>query len=406
MGSSVSPLWGDRPAVRIDREDPYLRIQTVMIFVRDQNRSLRFYLDQLGFSLAFDTQLPSGERWVAVAPPDGTAVLALVSPKPDSEEHKLIGQARHIVFITEDVNAKFNEWSQRGVHFHQPPQVPAWGGTFTTFEDIDGNSFSLVGFDQVTQAVEAQRRKLESERRAAQELEIAKQVQARLFPQILPPCPTLDYAGACIQAQQVGGDYYDFLNLGEERLGLIIGDISGKGIAAALLMANLQANLRSQSAIALDQPQLLLQSANRLFYENTADSAYATLFFAQYDNRTQRLKYANCGHLSALLLRRNGDLELLDSTSTVLGLFQQWDCPIEERQLFSGDTLALYTDGVTETFDNAGQEFGEQRLIEALRRHRASSSQELVASIVNDVQQFSADEQHDDITIIIAKCRT
>src|SRR3989475_12952663 len=109
--------------------------------------------------------------------------------------------------------------------------------------------------DQSTRQIEQERQvaaaKIESERRPLQELEIAQQVQARLFPQTLPPLRTLDYAGTCIQARQVGGDYYDFLNLGQERLGLVIGDISGKGIAAALLMANLQANVRSQCAIGL-----------------------------------------------------------------------------------------------------------------------------------------------------------
>jgi serine phosphatase RsbU (regulator of sigma subunit) len=107
--------------------------------------------------------------------------------------------------------------------------------------------------------------------RAAYELEIAKQVQARLFPQTLPPLKTLEYAGVCIQARQVGGDYYDFLDLGRERLGLVISDIAGKGIAAALLMANLQANLRSQCAVAFDQPQRFLRSVNQLFYENMTD---------------------------------------------------------------------------------------------------------------------------------------
>src|SRR3989441_1730667 len=192
-------------------------------------------------------------------------------------------------------------------------QTPIWGGVFARFKDVDGNSFALVSFDEVTQAVEAQRRaiaeKLESERRAAQELEIAKQVQARLFPQTLPPLRTLEYAGICIQARQVGGDYYDFLELGRERLGLVIGDVAGKGIAAALLMANLQANLRSQCAIALNQPQRFLQSVNQLFYENTADSDYATLFFAEYDDTSRYLRYANCGHLSGLLLRHDNGLE-------------------------------------------------------------------------------------------------
>ena len=121
-----------------------------------------------------------------------------------------------------------------------------------------------MSFDEVTHAIEAERRakadRLEAERRLAQELEIAKHVQARLFPQELPPVQTLDYAGRCHQARHVGGDYYDFLALGRDRLGLVIGDIAGKGIAAALLMANLQANLRSQCAMAIDEPERLLRS--------------------------------------------------------------------------------------------------------------------------------------------------
>ena len=176
-------------------------------------------------------------------------------------------------------------------------------------------------------------------------------------------------------------------------------------MAAALLMVNLQANLRSQSAIALDQPQRLLRSVNQLFYENTTESAYATLFFSEYDDKTQRLRYANCGHLSAILLRSDNTVERLDSTATVLGLFKEWDCSIGETKLFSGDILALYTDGITESFNEAGEEFGEQRLIEVLRRQRELSSEALLASIVDDVQHFSPHEQHDDITLIVAKCR-
>ena len=240
---------------------------------------------------------------------------------------------------------------------------------FTRFEDVDGNSFALVSFDEESRAVEAQRRaaalKLESERRAVHELEIATQVQARLFPQRLPPSKTLEYAGLCIQARRVGGDYYDFLDLGRERLGLVVGDIAGKGIAAALLMANLQANLRSQCAIALDEPERFLRSVNQLFYENTIESAYATLFFAEYHEREQRLRYANCGHLSGLLLRKDGPLERLETTGTVLGLFEEWECSIGERRLRSGDVFVLYTDGITEAFDAAGDEFGEKRLVEA-----------------------------------------
>jgi serine phosphatase RsbU (regulator of sigma subunit) len=185
----------------------------------------------------------------------------------------------------------------------------------------------------------------------------------------------------------------------------VIGDISGKGIAAALMMANLQANLRSQCAIAVDHPQRLLRSVNQLFYENTNDSAYATFFFAEYDDRTRRLRYANCGHLCALLLRSDNTLERLDSTGAVLGLFKEWYCSIGESQLRPGDTLALYTDGVTESFNDAGEEFGEDRLIVALRRHRGLTSQALLEAIVDEVRQFSPQEQHDDITLIVAKCK-
>jgi serine phosphatase RsbU (regulator of sigma subunit) len=338
-----------------------------------------------------------------------------------------------VVFFTEDVGAKYQEWARRGVRFLSAPrlkrikydpekqaahagdamllgeQTPIWGGVFARFRDIDGNSFSLVSFDEVNQAVEAQRRamaaKLESERRTARELEIAKEVQARFFPQALPQLQTLDFAGVCLQARQVGGDYYDFFDLGPERLGLVIGDISGKGIAAALLMANLQANLRSQRAIAKDQPQRLLQAVNQLFCENTPDGAFATLFFAEYDDHLRRLRYANCGHLCGLLLRSGGSVERLDSTGTVLGIFRKWDCAIEERQLRPGDTLALYTDGITESFDDAGEEFGEERLIEVLRRNCDLSSQALLTAIVEEVRRFSPLEQNDDITLIVGKCR-
>ena len=424
MGSIPSP----------SHRDPHLRIHCVNVFVRDQDRSLRFYLDQLGFHVAFDARLQSGDRWVAVAPPDGSAILSLVVPKSNSQEYKLIGRSTQIVFVTEDVAAKFQEWSKRGVRFQSTPRLrrikydpqaqtspsnvptmllgeetPIWGGVFARFRDIDGNSFALVSFDEVTHALETQRRaiavKQESERRLAQEIEIAKQVQARLFPQTLPPLRTLEYAGTCIQARKVGGDYYDFLDLGQARIGFVIGDISGKGIAAALLMANLQANLRSQCAIALDQPQRFLRSVNQLFCENTPDGSFATLFFGEYDDNAGRLRYANCGHLSALLLRSDNTLERLESTATVLGVFREWDCTIGECQLQTGDTLALYTDGITESYDAEKEEFGEGRLVEALRRNCGLSPQCLMDSIVAEVQKFSPQEQHDDITLIIAKHR-
>jgi serine phosphatase RsbU (regulator of sigma subunit) len=338
-----------------------------------------------------------------------------------------------VSFITADVTARFHEWSRKGVRFTSSPRLkrikydrarpaaassprllgeeaPVWGGVFARFRDVDGNVFSLVSFDEVTHAVEAKRRadadKLEAERRVLHELAIARQVQARLFPQSMPALGMLDYAGACLPAHAVGGDYYDFLSLGPDRLGLVIGDVMGKGMAAALLMANLQANLRSQVAFALDEPRRLLQSVNHLFCENSPEGAFASLFFADYHDATGGLRYVNCGHLCALLLRRDGTVDRLEPTSTVLGLFPQWECSVGECRLGPDDLLTLYTDGVTEAFDDAGEEFGEQRLVDALRRHRDRTPESLLDSLVDEVRTFSPHEQQDDLTLIVARRRS
>ncbi len=415
--------------------DLFLSVHAVRIFVRDVDRSVRFYVDQLGFRLVIDTRLQSGERWVAVSPPDGTTILAIVAPKTNTAEYKLIGRSTQVVLVTSDVTAKFQQWSKSGVTFigtprlrrirYVPPsaesavsatssagkllgtETPIWGSVSVRFRDVDGNTFSLVSFDELTHAVEAERRvaaeKLELERRVSQEFAIATQVQARLFPQSMPALKSLEYAGTCIPARAVGGDYYDFLTLGPDRLGFVIADVAGKGIAAALLMANLQANLRSQFALALEQPQRLLQKVNRLFCDNTPDGAFATLFFCDYDDSSGFLRYINCGHLCALLLRRDGSVDRLESTSTVLGIFKTWECTVGESSLRRGDLLALYTDGVTECMNHAFEEFGEDRLVESLRRHRHQSPGALLTSIVSDVRCFGPHEQHDDITLIVAK---
>jgi serine phosphatase RsbU (regulator of sigma subunit) len=413
--------------------DPFLRMHAVNVYVRDQERSLRFYLDTLGFQVAFDARVESGQRLVAVAPPDGTTVLTLIQPPPHSLQSKLIGRATQVVFVTENLAATYRDWHSRGVRFRGAPRLrrvayepaaspapagrppsddhaTAWGGAFARFEDVDRNSFALVSFDEVSRAVEAQRQaaavRLETERRAAQELEIARQVQARLFPQRLPELESLEYAGACVQTHQVGGDYFDFLDLGQARLGLVLGDIAGKGIAAALLMANLQANLRSQCATAVEQPEQLLQSVNRLFYENTAENAYATLFYSEFDDRTCRLRYANCGHLPGLVVQSEGTVTRLSSTATVLGLFTDWPCDTAELQLCPGDLFAIYTDGITEAVNQRDEEFGEERLLDVMRRARDRSPSHIVTAVFDEVRRFSGDRQHDDVTLIVARCRS
>ncbi|HTP69039.1 MAG TPA: SpoIIE family protein phosphatase [Dongiaceae bacterium] len=263
--------------------------------------------------------------------------------------------------------------------------------------------------------------RLEVDRRVAHEMQIARDVQSRLFPQLMPPLRSLEYAGNCMQARQVGGDYYDFLDLGSSQrlergatrpldaaawhLAFVLADISGKGIAGALLMANLQANLRSRYALALDDLPRLLSSVNQLFYENTPDDRYATLFFCVYDDRSRELEYANCGHNAPLLFRANGAVERLESTSTVIGLFPNWKCETRHVTLQPGDLLVIYTDGVTEANDGNGNEFGESRLIETVRQNRQATPEQLVTRIQEAVQKFSVGEQSDDLTLVIARAR-
>ena len=400
--------WIDQATLRPDRQEPYLSIQHIMLFVADQEASLRFYRDLLGFAMIIDTTV-NGSRWIGVAPPDGTALIGLLQPKPNAPECALIGQTHAVVFITEDFEAKYMEWKQRGVSFEIPAETPDWGGRFARISDPDGNTFALVGMDALSHEIEAHRRvqgqKLEAERRSAQELELARQVQARLFPQTLPPLRTLSYAGACRQARQVGGDYYDFLDLGTGRVGFVICDIAGKGMAAALLMAGLQANLRGQAAVNRETPHKLLHSLNQIFYRTTDSAAYATFWFAEYDDATRHLRYANCGHLPALVLRANGTIDRLQSTCPVLGIFEKWNAEVSGTDLLSGDVLALYTDGIVEAANEAGAELGEEGLLACLQLHRELPAQALLHAVLADVQRFSFGEQADDLTLILVKSR-
>ena len=247
--------------------------------------------------------------------------------------------------------------------------------------------------------------RLDAERAVARELDIARQVQRRLLPQKHPVLCTLDYAGGCVQARQVGGDYYDFLDLGPGRLGLVLADISGKGISGALLMANLQANLRGQYAIALDDLPRLLRSVNQLFYDNTEENRYATMFFATYADETRRLQYANCGHFPPFLFHPGRPVVPLPATATVLGLFENWDTPTCELTLQAGDTLVMYTDGIVEAANAQDEPFGATRLVETVQANLHLPAESLVHSIQAAVQQFSQGMPADDLTVVIARVR-
>ncbi|HXW08618.1 MAG TPA: SpoIIE family protein phosphatase [Vicinamibacterales bacterium] len=246
---------------------------------------------------------------------------------------------------------------------------------------------------------------IESERRTAQELAIAHEVQARLLPQHVPTVATLDFRGACLQARAVGGDYYDFLELGNGCLALILADISGKGISAALLMANLQAHLRAQSVQARQDPTALLTAIDRQLFETTAPHHYATLFFGRYDDTTRRLVYANCGHTPPLLVRAGGGTSWLEPTAPAVGLLPAWSCTVDEVTLAPGDTLIVYTDGITEAMDDQWECFGEERLLDLVQHAVHLPIDGLVSTIIAEVQRFSGAVQEDDLTLVVARAR-
>ena len=244
------------------------------------------------------------------------------------------------------------------------------------------------------------RKQAESERRRKSELEIAANVQQKLFPPNHCLLRTLDYAGQCVAAREVGGDYYDFLDTGDHTLGFVLADVSGKGIPAALLMANLQASFRNQAPGALLRPADALKAVNRHFFNSTASERFATLFFGLYDDRTHKLRYVNCGHVAPFLLRSSGEIEQLDPTATMLGAFRTWNCTETVVELRNGDILILYSDGVTEAGIDRGEEFGEERLIRALREHHGLPASALVQKIVDEVSAFSGASRSDDVTVV------
>ena len=231
----------------------------------------------------------------------------------------------------------------------------------------------------------------------------AARVQQRLFPSQAPSLATLQCAALCKQAGAVGGDYYDFLEVGPGRLGLVLADVCGKGMAAALLMANLQATLRSRFPAFVDDLPALLHDVNELFCRATQPEHYASLFLGVYDEAGRRLRYVNCGHFPPLLLRAGGGLEKLDATATVLGMFEAVTIEAGEIELHAGDLLVIYSDGAVETRGEDGEEFGQTRLGEACRRHGGIAAEAIPALVAEEIAAFG--RQEDDLTIVVGKVR-
>ena len=269
------------------------------------------------------------------------------------------------------------------------------------------NELALENTRLVTQIATEVAHRVERNR----ELDSAREVQQRLFPQAYPPIAGLDYAGACRPAQGVGGDYYDFIRLSGTELGLAIGDVSGKGISAALLMATLRAYLHAQTTHRVTDLADMMVNLNRLVYESSAANRYATFFYAQYDSTTRRLEYVNAGHNPPLIFRTDGDrcdVLRLDVGGPVIGLMPEYfpGCSYiaQSVTLEAGDVLVLFTDGVSEAMNAAGEEWGDERLSQVIETNRALSARQLIDRIMRTSDEFvGGADQYDDMTLITAR---
>ncbi len=247
--------------------------------------------------------------------------------------------------------------------------------------------------------------------RLESELAIAREVQNQLFPKDVPSTRSLELKGVCCPARMVSGDYYDFVALSDHALAFAIGDVAGKGISAALLMATIQSTMRTQlSAMDGNGPGAeslstarLVANLNRQLYATTAPEKYATFYFALYEEPAHSLKYTNAGHLAPILLR-GGDVHCLGSTGTVVGAFPF--ARYEERSvpLDRGDIVVAYTDGVVEPENAYGEMFGEERLKDLLVKYSSADSSEIIARAMEAVNEWTGtSELQDDMTMVVAR---
>jgi phosphoserine phosphatase RsbU/P len=240
--------------------------------------------------------------------------------------------------------------------------------------------------------------------KAKRELEIAREVQERLFPQDYPPVPGIEYEGACRPALGVGGDYYDFIKMSDTDLGLAIGDVSGKGMPAALLMATLRAYLRGQTIRGESDLGPMMANLNQLVYESSATNRYATFFYGHYDATTRTMRYVNAGHNPPMVFRKSRDIVRLDIGGPVIGLIVGCTYEEGEVQLQSGDVLVAFTDGVSEAMNSAYEEWGEDRLAGAVQRDPNIACRPLIELIMCAADAFvSGAPQHDDMTLVILR---
>ena len=246
----------------------------------------------------------------------------------------------------------------------------------------------------------AERGKLEHE------MNIARDIQMELLPKTFPKLPGLDMFAFTVPAKHVGGDCYDVIDVGDGRLAITIGDVSGKGTPAAILMANVQAAVRVLSESRVPAVQLITR-VNKLVHGYTEDGVFITFFYSILDTRTGQLVYVNAGHNPPCILRRDGSREYLDRGGLVIGAMPGSEYEEGHATLLAGDDLVLYTDGVTEAENTEDEMFGEERLEQLLIEHRHASAREIEEQVYSSVKDFAAGApQTDDLTMVIVKMTT
>ena len=243
------------------------------------------------------------------------------------------------------------------------------------------------------------------------ELEIAREVQGRLFPASPPELGGLEVLGVCRPARAVSGDFFDYVLRDDGRLAISFGDVSGKGISAALVMASLHSILRAQFSLlssggseGLERAaSLVVERANLQLCEETAPEKFSTLFFGAYDPESGRLTYSNAGHLPPLLLR-NGEISRLEINGMILGVFPSAEYSATSVSLESGDILVAYTDGVTEPENAQGEEYGEERLRLAVSHHSGQALQAVIEGVMDDVVRWTGESTlQDDMTMLVLR---